>query len=478
MCDFAAEVLHHPMDPWQRWLLIHAMEFQPDGFLPRFRTVLVLVSRQNGKTETPVVLSAYWMFVAEVPLILGTSTTVAYAKESWTKAVRLVERAPDLADKHPKRWTRQANGEQESWTHGEESRYKIAASNAEGGRSLTIHRLIMDELRQHHDRSAWGAAVPATNAVPDAQIWCLSNAGDDRSVVLNEEREAALDFIKTGEGDPSTGLFEWSAPEDADPMDLHALAQANPNLNRRIRADVLLNDARKAIAAGGEALATFKTENMCIRVKLLNPAIDPGAWMRCEDFGSDLSRIERRVLCVDIAPDIKHATICAAGMLPDGRVRVVVVEEWEGIGCTDRLRAALPDVIARTKAKRVGYFPSGPAAVLAASLADRRKAGRYGWPPPGVEVDEIRGEMTAACMGFVDAVSNETITHHGHPVLNEQVQGAEKLKRGDGFVFVRGTDTYVDAVYAAAGAVHMARTLPTGLGKVRILKPTGSVDTE
>ena len=37
------------LHPWQRWLLIHALELNPDRTF-RFRTVIVEVARQNGKT--------------------------------------------------------------------------------------------------------------------------------------------------------------------------------------------------------------------------------------------------------------------------------------------------------------------------------------------------------------------------------------------------------------------------------------------
>ena len=165
---FARDELGRPLDPWQEWSVIHGGELLPDG-RPRFRIVLILVARQNGKTELLVVLSLFWQFVDAVPLILGTSTKLDYAKESWNKAVKLAEKAPKLAHLRPERradWKREANGEQESKTT-EDSRYKIAASNAEGGRSLTIDRLILDELRQHKTYAAWDASEPATSAVPD-----------------------------------------------------------------------------------------------------------------------------------------------------------------------------------------------------------------------------------------------------------------------------------------------------------------------
>lgn len=453
--DFARDVVRRPFDPWQEWLAIHAGELLPDG-RPRFRTVLVLVARQNGKTEVPVLLANYWMFVDAAPMILGTSTKLDYAKESWTKTVRLAESAPDdagLAALRPARWKREANGEQECWT-SEGSRYKIAASNAEGGRSLTLHRLICDELRQHHDYTAWDAAVPAGNAVRDFQTWCLSNAGDDRSIVLNDLREAALKYIQTGQGDRRLGLFEWSAPDDADPEDIEALAQANPNLNRRIDGEALLDAARRAVAAGGAALTGFKTESMCIRVRMLDPAIDLGAWRaRLQPGGLDDVR-NRVAMCLDIAPDGAHATLYAAAVLDDDRVRVDYVHAWDS---TRKLRAELPELLQRVKPRVLGWLPGGPAAALAADLADR---GQPGWPPRGIKIAEIKSDLPPVCMGFADQVATGRLLHSGDPLLDAQVELARRLARGDQWVFSRRDGGHVDAVYAAAGAAWLARTLP------------------
>src|SRR3954465_2472035 len=157
--DFTGDYLGQPFFPWQQWLLIHVGQILPDG-RPRFRAGLVVVARRAGETHLPVVLSLYWQVVEQVGMVLGTSTKIDYARESWMKAVRLAGRAPGPAGRPPepvapraaarprrRLWLRQANGEQESTLaadrdHPEiESRYKIAAANEEGGRSLTIDRL-------------------------------------------------------------------------------------------------------------------------------------------------------------------------------------------------------------------------------------------------------------------------------------------------------------------------------------------------
>ena len=469
---FADEVLGQPLDPWQAWTVVHGGELLEDG-RPRFRKLLILVSRQNGKTELLVVLSLYWLFVERVSMILGTSTKLDYAAESWKKACNLARKVPELRAEIPRKGIRTANGEQHLWRGtqeeievGEGSRYKIAASNEEGGRSLTIDKLILDELRQHHTYEAHDASVPATSAVLDAQIWALSNAGSDRSVVLNDWRDSALKFIETGQGDPRLGLIEYSAPDGAAPDDLDALAQANPNLNRRIDAEALLGDAKTAMEKGGEKLAGFRTEHMCQRVRVMDTAIDAEKWAACLDPG-DMSAVRSRVaLCVDVSMDSQHATLVAAAVLPDGRVRVEVVASWSGPECTKELRRDLPGHVRKIKPQVVGWFPNGPAAAVAADLGGRK---RDGWPPPGVTVEEIRSEGAAVCMGLAEQVQSGQIAHSDQALLNTHVTAAEKLRRGDAWVFTRKGAGHVDGAYGCAGAVHLARTLPAKPGRPRVI---------
>jgi hypothetical protein len=450
--DFAREVLNEPLDPWQEWLVIHAGELDDQG-LPRFRQVLVLVARQNGKTHVLKVLALYWLFVEQVKLVLGTSTNLDYARESWEKAVITAEGTDLLAREIPRNGVRRANGEQTLTVAGG-GRYKIAASNRKGGRSLTIDRLIMDELREHHDWSAYSAAVPATAAVRDAQVWLITNAGDDKSVVLNTLRDQAL----RGD-DPRLGIFEWSAPDGAEADDVDALAQANPNLGRRISLDALMGDAVRAKAEGGEQLTSFLTEHHCRYVPRLNPAVDQEAWAACLDPGGLEEVRDRVAVCLDVSIDGLHAALYAAGQLPDGRVRVDPVAAWAGRDAAAQLRRELDDWLDLVKPKVLGWFPGGPAAALAAEFEERD-----GWPPKGLIVHEIKGaDVPAVCMGFSEQVSARQVAHSGDPLLTAHVAGAEKLLQGDSWRFTRRGASHVDALYAAAGAVHLARLVASGV---------------
>lgn len=465
--DFCRDVLDEPNDPWQEWLSIHVGELLEDG-RPRFRTVLVLIARQQGKSTWARKLTLFWLFVLQVGMVLGTSTDRQYAKAAWQAVCKMAQGNEYLAEELPAAPVRKTIGE-EMLTTIWDSQYTFAASNGRAGRSLTIDRLLLDELREHGDFETWNAAVNAMNAIRDAQTVAISNQGDVTAVVLDSLRLPALAYIETGAGDPRLGLFEWSAPDGSEPDDLEALAMACPDLGRRTDPDVLLAAARKAKAAGGEELTGFKTEVMCMRVHLLDPAIDPDQW---EAAGTDepislADHRDRVALCLDVSLDGSHASLIAAALV-DGKIHTEVVEQWEGFGCTQQLRRELPALVRKIKPRTVGWFPAGPAAAIAADLATRRTAGADRWPPPRVTLTELTTETDSVCMGLQDLVKVGEVVHPNDEMQTQHIRSASKLRRGDRWVFTRKGTGPIDGAYATAGAVHLARSLPAPLSPLTV----------
>jgi len=366
---FAREVLKRPLDPWERWLVIHGMERLPNGW-PRFRQLLILVARQNGKTHVLVVLSLYWLWRSsnriDPFLVLGTSTKLDMAQEPWKKAVRIARATPDLAKDIAYRGAvRQANGEQTIETPWA-ARYKIAAANEEGGRSLTINRLIEDEIRQHHNYSAHEAADNAMNAVDDGQAWAISNEGDVRSIVLHDLYESGLRFITDGEGDGRLGLFAWSAEPGCDLLDVEQTAQANPNLGRRISWENLKGKAERAKQAGGEQEAHYRTEILCQYVHHLE-----GGGVTMDNWAQTAKHAEKDdlgppVFFVTIGKDLQSASIALAAD-HYGIPYVELCDHRQGVSwVTARIRELLdryPDSI-------VGAFAAGPMRSWVPSLSE------------------------------------------------------------------------------------------------------------
>lgn len=428
--QFAEEVAGLSLLPWQRWLFIHALELRPGTGKLRYRTCIVLVGRQNGKTHMLKILALYFMYLGRAKVVLGAAQSLDIARESWTGAVDLAEECPELAGEVAN--VRKANGEQ-CLTLTSGARYRITAATRSAGRGLSVDLLILDELREHRDWQAWGALSKTTTARPNAITFGISNAGDDESVVLNSLRSAAM----AGDDD-SLGLFEWSAPDGCALDDVEAWAQANPGLGRTVSEQAI----RSAMAT--DPPTTFRTETLCQRVDALDAAVDLAAWKASVDTSGSLGSVRSRVVaCVDVAPDGQHVSLAGAAVLDDGRVRVEVLGAWES---TDEARRMLPNLLRQIAPAKVAWFPTGPAAALGADLR-------------ALEAEELKGSaLGEVCQGFADLVTAHRVLHPNDPLLNAHVAGAQKLHSGDGWRFCRRGAGHVDALYATAGAVHAART--------------------
>jgi phage terminase large subunit-like protein len=457
---FARYVLKTPLEPWQEWLVIRAGELLPDG-RPRFRQVLVLVARQNGKTFLMEVLAMYWLLVEMQKLILGMSSNLQLAKDTMLSSVERVEFVEQLARnlKTPKVGNNDVSVSTRGLMVGGRPKtcsYKTAAATRKAARGKRVDRLMVDELREQLDMEAYGAGMYTMQARPHGQAWFFSNQGDDRSVVLNMLHTMGVAYIENPNADDvdeRLGLFEWSAPDGMDVMDKRGWQMANPNLGRHNDESAIASEAKKARRLGGETEAKFRTEVLCQRVKHMNGAFDPVTWNDAGNAEAVLPRQSHIALGIDISIDMQHATLIAAEKLPDGCIRVEPIKEWYGKHTTHLIRQQLPEWVQKVKPRVVSWMPAGPMATLSAELQNKKWLGR-------VEAHEIRGDMADACMSIADLVAQGEILHNDDPMLTQQVLGTGKVARGDRFVFQRVGDGYCDASYAMAAAVQALRTLP------------------
>ncbi|MGH3424656.1 MAG: terminase large subunit domain-containing protein, partial [Nocardioidaceae bacterium] len=417
---------------WQRWLAIHALELDRSGGY-RFRVVLALCGRQNGKSSLLRTLTLWKLYVDGARLALGVAQDLTTARHHLRQADAAVLASPDLARERVK-LAGTIGDERLLLANGAE--YRISAANRDAGRGLSVDLLVIDEVARQRETDAWAALNATTRARPNAQTWAISTMGDDSSVVLNHLRESAL-----AERDPSIGSFEWSGQEGCDLDDRKAWAQANPALGR------LFDERLISSALASDPPPVFRTEVLNQRVDQLDGAVDLQAWRSCSDAMGTLDSARERVMaCVDVAPDGEHVTLAAAAE-SQGRVRVEVVAAW---GSTQAARDALTETLSRVDPKVVVWYPSGPAAALAPVLRGL----------DGVESVEIKGTAVAeACMGFADLVASRGVVHPGDPLLDAHVAAASKYRQGDGYRFARrGGLGHVDAAYAAAGAVQAVLT--------------------
>jgi hypothetical protein len=431
--EFAEDVLGLDLMPWQRWALIHGLELAEDGSF-RFRTLLVITSRQAGKSTLLQVLALWRMYVDGAPLVLGTAQNLGLAEETWTGALHMAESVPELAREvaHVSR----TNGDKYlRLTSGE--RYKVAAATRSGGRGLSSDLVLLDELREHHNWDAWSAVTKTTLARPAPQVLGFSNAGDKSSVVLASLREKAL--ASAADRNTTLGIFEWSALDDCALDDRSAWAQANPALGHRM--------SEQAIASALEVdpEEVFRTEVLCQWVEAVDPAISPVVWEALADAGGE--RGTGVVFALDVAPDHSSASLAVAWRRPDGSAHVVLADQREGVEwvvprCTEVLLSW---------GGRLLVEQTGTAGFLLPEFEQRR-----------VNVETVaRRFYVEACSALDAAVSARSVRHGNQPELNAAVAAARWSTSGDaGQRVLSRKDPRVSPLVAAALALHALSSPP------------------
>ncbi|WP_146243665.1 terminase large subunit domain-containing protein [Curtobacterium sp. MCBD17_008] len=467
---------------WQRWLLIHALELlDVAGSVPRFRTVLLLVARQNGKSTLLTVLILWRLFQDGARMVLETHATIDHAREAWDEAVAVAEAIPELADEID---TKHEGKGSVLLMLDRGEKFKIASANRNGGRGFRGDFVIFDELRQHQDFRAWAATSKTTLARRRAQVWGVSNAGDAASVVLRHLRTVALAAIngEAPEGVPedmlddldlgSIGLFEWSAGDvDGVPRgrwDRDGWAEANPSMGH-----TELDERAIAAAALSDPEVEFRTEVLCQFVNTAGTGPFPtGAWQ-----ATTIATVERDIarpvaFCIDVSHDRVWAHIAIAFWDTEGRRRVEIAAsrpgtDWVIPWLTSKDRAVRPEHLTL-------QWNGAPVSSLVTDLenvVDAPWGAVTPWQGPdlarasGIVFDAVSAAVVPADdVGLREPVL--TLTHGAQPNLDLAATTAAVRPAADGWLIDRQKSPQdASPLVAAVGAVWLLNTNP---------EPTGS----
>lgn len=420
--DFAEVVLGVKLRPWQVNFLCRAFELHPDGCL-RFRHVLLLVGRQNGKTLVMVVAALFRLFLHDAAVVLGTAQNLSTAEDTWGEALEMVKKVPALSSRLVGRPSQQTGKKAFTVTGGRT--YLVRAANKEAGRSLTTDFAMIDEAREQEDELAWDAIEPTTAARDNGQTWLVSNAGHARSVLLRRLREQAIESVN----DPETmiGIFEWSLPDELDADLEENWGWANPSLGygRTIRS---LRAAHKSSTVGG-----WLTEYMCRWVTSVSEGPwGKGRWDLLRNRGSRIAEDSPLWLAVDTGIDRKTTYIVAAGYSTEQSesgeplVHVEVIAKRPGNAWAPLWISKRWDALGAAGVVVQGR--GAPATDLIEALEDQ-----------GIAVTKSVGsDVTGSAVKFYDAVRDGLVVHGGQPPLDMAATTAELRYSGDGiFMFDR-----------------------------------------
>lgn len=450
--QFAEDVLGIRLYPWQKWMLKHALELLPNGKY-RFRTVVLLVGRQNGKSTLLQVWALWRMYVDRAPLVIGTAQNLDLAEEQWSAAVAMAEENEELSAEIAD--IKRTNGKyalkiEAEMEDGEvlKSRYKVAAANRKGGRGMSGDLVIMDELREHSNWDSWGAVTKTTMARPRPQVVCASNAGDASSVVLRHLRKQCLRDIEDNNPDVAVGLFEWSAMYWAEATttepaqwknlktgDRKGWAMANPSLNHADPNDPEaggITTEALAAAYGTDPDAVFRTECLCQWVNSTKGgAFEDGLWESLRD--PNAVGVGRYAMAMDLDWS-RNGSISVASNTPDGKVLGEVITAREGTDWIIPWFLAPPGDGSFERRiddpELIGVVVQAAGAPASSLIEDMRKA--------GIPVIEWGGaELGKGTGTFYDTVRGKHLVHRGQPILDLAVSMAATRPIADYWVWDR-----------------------------------------
>jgi hypothetical protein len=472
---FAEQILEIRLFPWQKWLLIHGLELDEQG-LYRFRTVVVEVARQNGKSLLMVVLALWHIYALDSKKVIATAQDLARAEESWEDAVEWAmsndELEPLIAGTgerdragvkrgHPKRLILDSGCE-----------YRVASASRTGGRGFSGDLILMDELQEHQSWDSWAAVTKTTMARPKAQVWAFSNAGTLLSVVMRHLRAKAhrdlgwpdgdADKDILDEPDPSiaalledvgsvgTGFFEWSAPIDSARTDMTALAQANPAMNHTDIVPDCVTERSLIHALAEDPAAVFDKECRCIWVASSDGGPFPSeSWAETSDTNPNVSTGAKSSVCLVIPPDRSRAYLARASLDMHGNP---VFGIWADQAGTDWVIPFLKKNRARYNAIVVRIGSRIPEASMAAEI-EEAELPFIKWP--AAEVAAGHGQM-------FDKLRDRKIRHLPHPAMDSAATTAQtKVGPEGGWILdPLKSPTETAPLTAGIGAVWGLQNLP------------------
>jgi phage terminase large subunit-like protein len=414
--------------PWQRQVLNVALEHDRDGRMA-YRTVVVTVPRQNGKTSLLWSLMAWWAMTWPKSAIVATAQSGVEAYEKWREYAELVEASDFTADQV--REVRRSNGSEAiTWANG--SRHRVRAPTARAAHGITLDLGVIDEAWALRDEVVLQSFRPAMVTRPNAQLWIVSTAGTADSLLLRRHVEMGRASVESGDRN-GLAYFEWSAPDDMASSDVAALRVAMPALGHTITEEIVLAD-RGTLTPGEYERAYLNrwtdTIEAAVPLALWTLVQEPDAEPRAPVW-----------LGVDMTPERDAASIVAAGWWRE-RVAVEVVDHHAGVGW---LPERLAELVARHSVAGLVVDGGGPIAALVGDF-----------PIDAVSLNYR--QVQAASGQLYDGITTGALAVRPHASLDLAVRGAAKLGTGDVWRWGRKRSASdVCPLVAATVAYHQAR---------------------
>jgi len=212
--------------PWQRSIVKKLFTTRKDG-LRRYRTMLLMLPRKNGKSEICAALAIYFLlFDGEIGAeVYSAAADKDQAALVFNVAAEMIRNDPELLAQcdildSQKRIVHRKSG----------SFYRAISAEAYSKHGFNASAVIYDELHAAPNRELWDVLSTSQGARKQPIMIAITTAGYDRHSILWELYDHACKVRDGQVEDPTFLPIIFEAPKDADWTDEKVWARANPAL--------------------------------------------------------------------------------------------------------------------------------------------------------------------------------------------------------------------------------------------------------
>jgi hypothetical protein len=235
--------------------------------------------------------------------------------------------------------------------------------------------------------------------------------------------------------------LEWSLAEDADPEDLRAVAAANP---LRTRAEI--GEQRPRVS-----LIEWLQFHCCRWGVGSARWLPAGSWQAARAV-YEIDLTDPLILGVDVGGSRSATAVVGCVADDDGRVRVALVEVWQGTDAVLKATAYIEGLVAAGRAIREVVFDPMRFSSEALRLERDHGLALVEWP-------QSETRMTVCSENLHRLIVEQRLRHPGVAELDRHVANAVAKPTPRGWRLVKSADAaQIDAVIALAMAAERAST--------------------
>ncbi|PYD59236.1 terminase [Novacetimonas maltaceti] len=305
------------LEPWQSFILVNVFGWRHRiTRLRRFRTVLIVVPRKNGKSALSAPVGLF-MLAADHEAGAEVYCGATSKKQAW----EVFRPAREMALKTPDFRSFYGVGVNASNLHviSTGSRFEPVIGKPGDGASPSC--AIVDEYHEHDTSDLWDTMLTGMGARDQPILWGITTAGSNIACPCYDEIQTGRKMLQGIFVDDERFFVEWTIDPEDDWTTIEALRKANPNIGVSVQEEFLI--ARQTAAIRNPRLqSTFKTKHLNLWVNARNAFFNMQSWASCYDpaFSEEALHGRRAVLAMDLASRRDIAALQVLVPLADGRI--------------------------------------------------------------------------------------------------------------------------------------------------------------